>query len=85
MKDDVGQMMAEGVGVPHGVIEGMGQPCERVPVARVKIKKRPAEQTGADRVDMEIIDDILPVIPVDESVPEGREVHRKSDERNRTR
>jgi hypothetical protein len=77
--------MPQGIQAPEGVIHGMGDPGEGVPVAYMKAKEGPAEERCIEGTDLGVLEDIEIVIPVDELVAEGREIDEKGYQADRNR
>jgi hypothetical protein len=44
VKNIIGEMMAQRVQTPEGIIQGMGYPGKRVPVPRSEIEEHPSEK-----------------------------------------
>lgn len=64
MEDIVCQMVSQRVQSPHGVIDGMRKPCERMPVGCIEIKKSPFLKSYIKGMNIRIIDNIGRIIPV---------------------
>jgi hypothetical protein len=75
-------MMPQRVQAPKGVVHGMGHPGERVPVARIKFKKGPAEEFRAEGSDMKILKNVAVVIPVHKLIVKGGEIDEKGYQGN---
>ncbi len=80
--DIVCQVMARRRPAPYRIIQGMGYPCERVPVVGVEVKKGPPQKNQIERKDIGIVKKILPVIPVDEVISERRKIYQEFKRRD---
>ncbi len=85
MQDDVRQMMPPGVQPPEGVVEGVGDPGERVPVAYMELKEGPSKKPRVERADIQVLEDIEIIIPVHELISKGRDIDNERYQGYRSR
>ena len=77
VENDVGQMVPKGIQTPDGIIQGMGYPGQRVPVACMEIKKGPPEKSRIQRAYTKILINIKIVVPLNELILKGAEIDNK--------
>jgi hypothetical protein len=82
MKNVVGQMMTQRIQPPDSIIQGVGYPGERVPVAQVKIQKSPFEERWIQRADIGILKNVSLIIPVNICIPQRCEIDEKGYQGN---
>ena len=71
------QMVPQRVQPPDGVVNGMRDPGEGVPVANVEPKKCPLKEFTIESLDIRVLKNIEIIIPVNEIISKGRKIDKK--------
>jgi hypothetical protein len=70
VKDERGEVIADGVHAPQAPVERQGEPRERHPVAHEPGRQHPGKLRRAEAAVVRVVEEVLPVVPVQEVAAE---------------
>jgi len=77
VENDVGQMIAQRVQSPDGIIKGIGYPCQRVPGTCPDCAEGPLDEVEGRGLQIGVCKDINIVIPIDKCIQQRREINEE--------
>ncbi len=79
VKNNIREVVAEGIQSPDCVIKGVGKPRQGMPVGRIEIEERPVQELEIERSDVWIIENVRVVIQNNELVLERGKINDTGD------